>query len=238
MKVSLVIPAYNEENRITSTLEKTISYLDNFLLDYEIIVVNDGSYDKTVNVVNVIASRNPYIKLINLPKNSGKGFAVRTGMLSATGELILFMDADGATPINEIAKLIAAIEGGADIAIASRSIKDENTRIIGKLHRKVMRFVLNFIVRTFLRLDIYDTQCGFKVFKHNVVKELFSRQRIFDYGFDIEILFLAKKLGYKIAEIPVNWCDVGNSKLRLIKDSVKILLDIFKIKHNDAKGLY
>lgn len=116
--------------------------------------------------------------------------------------------------------------------------KMKTIRIIGKLHRKVMRSVLNFIVRTFLHLNIYDTQCGFKVFKHNVVKELFSRQRIFDYGFDIEILFIAQKLGYKIAEIPVNWCDVGNSKLSLIKDSVKILLDIFKIKNNDAKGFY
>lgn len=128
MKVSLVIPAYNEEKRIFSTLIKTISYLETFIRDYEIIVVDDGSYDKTAKVVNVIASKNPYIKLIKLIKNSGKGFAVRIGVLSATGELILFMDADGATPIDEISKLITAIEKGADIAIASRSIKDENNK--------------------------------------------------------------------------------------------------------------
>jgi len=228
--ISVVIPAFNEERRITPTLDKLIAFFFTKHCKYEIIVVDDGSTDKTSEIVQSFSSNNPSVKLIRFSNNNGKGFAVKAGMLSATGDLLMFMDADGAAEISDIEKLVNAIQSGADIAIGSRAIKDKNINISTKFLRAFLRKVLNLIVRLFLFKDIYDTQCGFKMFTKEAAKFLFERQQLSGYGFDMELLFLANRKGFKIKEVPISWRAVPKGKLNPFWDSFRILADIIRIK--------
>jgi len=227
---SIVIPAYNEESRITPTLEATVQYLELRKLQYEIIVVNDGSSDRTVEVVSHLQSQNPHIKLVSLPQNCGKGEAVRCGMLQAKGQLVLFADADGATPIAELARLEAALQEGADVVIGSRALKSEETSVTTWLYRKLLGRIFNFLVNSMLLPSIADTQCGFKLFRANACKEIFQRQRLKGFSFDVEILYLARRLHYSIKEVPINWTNIAGSKVNVIIDGIRMMLDIFRIK--------
>ena len=236
--LSIIIPAYNEESRLPLYLSRVLDYLEQQKILYEIIIVDDGSHDFTAEVVTRFVQDNIRIKLIRLPRNSGKGYAVRTGMLQATGKLRLFTDADGATPITELERLLKAIVSGADVAIASRAMKDGSCTIIAHLHRKVIGAIFNFIVTTLTVKGIHDTQCGFKLFTAEATEAVFPRQQIDDFGFDVEILYLCQRSGYRIAEVPVNWTDIAGSKVNLIRDSLRMFTDIFKIRFFDLTGVY
>ena len=236
--LSIIIPAYNEEKRLPVYLAGVLEYLD--LQDYlsEIIVVDDGSHDSTAEIVARFKQENIRIKLIRLSCNRGKGYAVKTGMLQACGTLRLFSDADGATPITELERLRKAIDSGADVAIASRAMKDDSRTVRAHLHRKVIGRVFHFIVTTLTVKGIHDTQCGFKLFTAEAAEAVFPLQRIDDFGFDVEVLYLCQRNGYRIAEVPVNWTDIAGSRVNLIWDSLRMFTDIFKTRYFDLTGAY
>jgi dolichyl-phosphate beta-glucosyltransferase len=236
--LSIIIPAYNEEKRLPAYLSRILEYLELQDFLYEIIVVDDGSHDSTEEVVASFIKENNRVKLIRLPNNRGKGFAVRSGMLGASGKLRLFTDADGATPITELERLQKAIDSGADVAIASRAMKDVSCTVNAHLHRKVIGAIFNFIVTTLTVKGIHDTQCGFKLFTAEAVETVFPHLRIDDFGFDVEVLYLCQRNGYRIAEVPVNWADIAGSKVNLIRDSLRMFSDIFKIRFFYLTGTY
>src|SRR6185369_4599077 len=236
--LSIIIPAYNEEKRLPVYLASVMKYLGQQEFPYEIIIVDDGSHDSTAEVVTRFTQENMRVRLIRLPRNRGKGFAVRAGMLEATGKLRLFTDADGATPITELERLRNAVDGGADVAIASRAMKDDACTVNAHLHRKVMGRVFHFIVTALTVKGILDTQCGFKLFTSEAAEAVFPLQRIHDFGFDAEVLYLCQRNGYRITEVPVNWTDIAGSKVRLVRDSLRMFRDIFTIRFNDLRGTY
>jgi len=239
MHLSVVIPAYNEEERILSTLERTNKYLSEQDYDYEVLVVDDGSKDKTVEIVNNFSKENPNVKLLKNPQNMGKGEAVKNGVLHSEGNIVLFSDADLSTPIEEIERLFKWLNQDYDIAIGSRNIHDPEIKVEAILKRKLVGRVFNAIVQFFTIRQFQDTQCGFKAFKKDVAKELFSRQKFTGFSFDVEILYMAVKMNYKIKEVAVNWKHCDSSKVSIIKDSIKMFSDITKIKklHKDIKPL-
>ena len=221
IQLSVVIPAYNEARRILPYLEAITAYLDRRGLSYEILVVDDGSSDGTATLVE----RAGAARLIRLSRNTGKGAAVRAGMQAAQGALQLFADADGATPIPELERLEAAIKDGADLAIGSRTLasRDSRYRVEARLHRTLLGNLFNKIVRRLGIQDINDTQCGFKLFRHAVAQDLFSVARTNGYGFDLELLYVARRRGYRIAEVPINWTDQPGSKVRVLRDGLAML---------------
>lgn len=236
--LSVVVPAYDEEKRLPPYLESILAYLASTTLSYEIIVVDDGSSDATASVVQRYLETNPAVKLLRLPQNRGKGFAVRSGMLQASGALRLFTDADGATPITELESLLQAVSSGGDVAIGSRVVSDGRHTVRAHLHRRVMGYVFRSLVNSLLLSRIRDTQCGFKLFTARAANHAFALQRIDDFGFDVEILFILSRNGYRVAEVPVNWNDQKGSKVRLLRDSVRMFLDILKVRRNDFAGGY
>ncbi len=234
--VSIIIPAYNEEKRLPDTIEKIIDFVNKYKLNAEIIVINDGSTDKTAEIVLKYNKNN--IRLINNEKNMGKGFCINRGVMESKNEIILFSDADLSTPIEFLIPFLKNHEMGYDIVIASRACKGAEKKIKQPFIRDTMGKIFNIFVRTILGLNIKDTQCGFKSFKNNIAKDVFSKQTIFDFGFDPEILFIAQKKGYKIKEHPVEWYNSEGTKVKAIKDSFKMFFELFKIKKNYKKGLY
>lgn len=225
--LSVIIPAYNESERITRTLGDIFSYNLETSDLIEVIVVSDGSTDSTVNVVNHYQQSFPILKIIEYFPNEGKGFAVKTGMLNAVGDLVLFCDADGSTPFIEIEKLLQQIDTY-DIVIGSRAHK--NSHVETTLKRFLIGRIFSFLLSTFLISGFKDTQCGFKLFNKHVVKELFSRQKAKKFSFDYEILFLAKKLNLSVKEVGISWQNIDGSKVNLVSDSLKMLKDIFLIR--------
>ena len=216
LDISLVIPAYNEASRLPAFLQRVDAYLKKRGHPYEIIVVDDGSLDHTSETVAALAGRLHHIRLIRLRSNAGKGAAVRLGMQDATGRLQLFADADGATPIDELSRLEQAVAEGADIAIGSRTLASRDPRytVHARRHRSLLGSLFNAVVRRMGLPNIQDTQCGFKLFRRSVAEDLFSMAGIDGYGFDLELLYLATRRGYRIAEVPVNWSDPPGSKVR------------------------
>jgi dolichyl-phosphate beta-glucosyltransferase len=226
--LSVVIPAYNESDRLLPTL---FSRIDHFLtrnVSHEIIVVDDGSRDATAPLVREVSRRLPSVRLICLPQNLGKGAAVRAGVRNATGELVLIEDADGATPITEFASLHAALEGGADVSIGSRQ-PSEHTRVERRLKRWVMGRAFALLVNGWAVPGIADTQCGFKLFRKDAARRIFALQRLNGFAFDVELLCIARALGYRIAEVSINWADVPGSKVSLVRDSLRMLWDVLRI---------
>ncbi len=213
MKLSVIIPAYNEDKRIVKTLESVKNYLKNH--DSEIIVVDDGSTDTT-----------SIFSQISYPKNMGKGYAIKKGVEKALGDLILFIDADNSTPIEEIEKLLKV---DADIVIGSRYLPESNIEKKQSLLRILIGRLGNFVIALLVVKNIKDTQCGFKLFKKNVAKELFEELETYRFGFDIEILARAQKKGLKIVEIPITWLHNSNSRVRPIRDAAKTFSDLIKI---------
>jgi dolichyl-phosphate beta-glucosyltransferase len=228
--LSIVIPAYNEETRLLPTILTIIDYLDRKAEQYEIIIVNDGSTDTTVDIVQKLQKLKPSVQLISLDRNSGKGAAVRKGVMQAQGQLILFIDADGATPFAEIEKLLSAINEDFDVAFGSRAMPLSDTKVISWFHRKFLGRIFNFFVSKLFSQKVYDTQCGFKLFKHSAAKAIFAIQSLDGFSFDVEVLFIANRLGMKIKEIPVNWSNVSGSKVNVILDGIKMFLDLIRIK--------
>lgn len=228
MDLSVIIPAYNEAERLPSMLIDLRSFLKDYELSYEVIVVNDGSKDNTVNVVKDFQKDFQNLRLINNSENRGKGFAVRTGMLEAKGDVKMFADADGATPFKEVLKLSREIEKGNDVVIASRAMKD--SKIKTSLFRKFRGRVFNFLVNNVLGLKLTDMQCGFKLFNKKAADIIFSNQKLDGFAFDIELLFKAKKYGFSIKEVPVVWNNVEGSKVHPIRDPLKMFIAIFRVK--------
>ncbi len=237
-ELSVIIPAYNEEHRLPAYLSRVLAYLEMQPFPAEVIIVDDGSRDGTAAIVEKCAARDSRIRLIRLPQNRGKGHAVKTGMLNACGKLRLFADADGATPIVEVERLKKAIETGGDVAVGSRALRDDALVVKTKLHRKFIGTVFNFIVRSLTVKGINDTQCGFKLFTENAANAVFPLQRIEDFGFDVELLYICRRKGFRIAEVPVNWTDIPGTKVKLVRDSLRMLKDVIKIRVTDWRGEY
>ena len=230
-ELSVIIPAYNEERRLTPALFSMISFLDSYLSSYEVLVVDDGSTDATKRVVKSFEKIRPEIKLISLNKNYGKGQAVKTGMLSASGKYLLLADADGATPIEEVEKLFAVLQTTqAEVAIGSRALNSNSNDVENSKYRALLSSTFNLVVSTFLLSDFRDTQCGFKLFNQNSAKFLFDKQECPGFGFDLEILYMAKKAGIAVSEVSIKWCSQPGSKVNVVRDSLKMLRDMLLIR--------
>jgi len=236
---SIIIPAYNEGELIPTSLEKVLSYVTrNFPGRAEIIVVNDGSTDGTADIVREYARRNRAVRLIENPENRGKGYSVRNGMLHASGDILLFSDADLSAPIGESERLFAALHAGADIAIGSRWI-DPGLQIEHQpALREVLGRIFNLLLRIILRLHFKDTQCGFKAFTRRAADMIFCRQKIEGWGFDPELLFLADKCGLRVAEVAVEWAHSSRSKIHTLVDGPQMFLDMLRVRWNYIKGIY
>jgi len=228
MHLSIVIPAYNEQDRIAGTLASTLSYLTKQDFHSEVVVVSDGSTDGTKAVVEneFHAGRNVSLKALEYHPNRGKGYAVRFGMLKATGERIMFMDADYSVPVEEIEKGMTLLQDGADIAIASRGLSESVVTAHQSLVRELSARIYTFIQNRYLGIRYKDTQCGFKVFNARAAKTLFEKQKLHSVIFDPEILWLAKQCGFTVAEFPVRWQHVEDS--RIVYDSFGKSLFVFK----------
>jgi len=238
VKYSIIIPAYNEAARIAPTLEKILAHAAQQGWQAEILVVNDGSRDNTAEVVREWAQRNPAVKLVENPGNRGKGYSVRNGMLHAQGDILLFSDADLSSPIYEAGKLLAALENGAEVAIGSRWVNRALQIEKQPLHRQFFGRIFNLALRIVLNLKQKDTQCGFKAFTRRAADAIFPRQRIERWGFDPELLFLAHRLGFKVAEVPVEWAHDDRSKIHPLKDGIKMFFEMLKVRWNSITGKY
>lgn len=231
MDISVIVPAFDEASRISTTLQKMHTYLHRSFRDYEIIVVDDGSTDATRSIVENLTQSIGSLRLIHLsPPNVGKGHAIKRGVLSSRGNLVLLSDADLSTPLQEVEKLMTFMKRGYDIAIGSRGLSASDIRVRQPWYREGMGKIFNFIVRLLVTNSIADTQCGFKLFKGDVARTLFKMNRITGFSFDVEILFLAERNGYTIQEVPVQWFHAPDSKVRLIRDPFFMLIDLIKIR--------
>jgi dolichyl-phosphate beta-glucosyltransferase len=230
IQLSIVIPAYDEQARLPRTVLETIHWCTTRNLDFELIITDDGSRDETLALGRLFEESDVRIRALACP-HMGKGAAVRMGALNAKGRVILFMDADGATPLNEIPKLLAAIEEGHDVAIGSRVVqRPGEVEVKARFHRWLIGRIFAFFVNLFVIDGIGDTQCGFKMFRREAALAIFSRQKTVGFAFDVENLFIAKRLSLSIAEIPVNWVAQPGSKVNLVTDSIRMLWDISHIR--------
>jgi dolichyl-phosphate beta-glucosyltransferase len=237
---SIVIPAYNEGKRLGATLEKVLGYvrLQGWNAEVEVIVVNDGSRDDTAEIVRGFAAKDAAVRLVENPGNRGKGYSVRNGMLSARGEVVLFSDADLSSPIEEMPKLLAVLAAGADIAIGSRWLRTELQTRRQSLHRQVFGRVFNLLLRIILGLRFKDTQCGFKAFTRRAAQTILPLQRIERWGFDPEILFLARKFGFRVEEVAVLWGHSGDTRIHPLLDGARMFQEMLRIRWYDLTGKY
>ncbi len=240
MRLSVIVPAFNEEENLAANIGKFNDYLRRQNYDYEIIIVNDGSADGTKKIAEELAAENKNLKLINNKKNQGKGAAVRQGLLSARGEYRLFIDADNATSINHTDKIWAFFNNGYDIVIGSRNPRDaEGARQASPqpIWKRFLGICGNRVIQSLAVKGIYDTQCGFKAFTKKAAEKIMPETTINRWGFDVEILVIAEIIGYKIAVIPVRWINSPNSRVG-IKGYFSSFLEIIKIKWNLITGKY
>ncbi len=236
--ISIVIPAYNEESRLSPTLDRVLNFVRQRAWDAEVIVVDDGSRDRTTDIVRDYAQSDGIVRLIQNPGNRGKGYSVRSGVLNARGKIVLFSDADLSSPIEEAPKLLEALENGADVAIGSRWMRSELQTKRQSLARQVLGRVFNLLLRMVLRLDFKDTQCGFKAFRRHAAKEVFQLQRIERWGFDPEILFLARRAGFKTVEVPVRWGHDNGTRINPVADGSRMVADMLRIRWYSISGKY
>ena len=234
--MSIVIPAYNEEKRIAGSLLETCAHMNGFGMEYEIIVVDDGSSDGTGRTVDHIAMHVRNVRLVRYEKNRGKGHALRTGVLVTKGDLILVMDADLSTPMEELRKLMPYLsEGGFDIAIGSRALALSDIIKKQPWWRRGMGKMFNKIVKAIVIGGFNDTQCGFKLFRGVVGRNLFGEAKIDRFAYDVEILALARKKGYGIKEVPIRWINSPESRVDPVKDSLQMLADLVRIRFTVGK---
>ena len=235
---SIVIPAYNEGTRLGPTLEKVLQFVHGQGWDVEVIVVNDGSRDNTAELVRSFAARDPIVRLVENPGNRGKGYSVRNGMLSAQGGIILFSDADLSSPIEEMPKLLDAVASGADIAIGSRWLNAELQTQRQSMHRQLFGRIFNLLLRMTLSLQFADTQCGFKAFTRRASQKIMPLLQIERWGFDPEILFLARKFSFRVQEVPVRWGHNGDTRINPVADGARMFGEMLRIRWNDLTGRY
>ena len=235
---SIVIPAYNESARLPATLASVLAYVHAQGWDAEVIVVNDGSRDNTADIVREFAAKDSILRLVENPGNRGKGYSVRNGMLSARGRVVLFSDADLSSPIEEAPKLFQALEHGADIAIGSRWLRAETQTQRQPVYRQIFGRVFNLLLRLTLGLNYKDTQCGFKAFKQRAAQTVFPLQKIDRWGFDPEILFLARRFGFKVQEVSVAWGHSGGTRINPLTDGTRMFLEMLRIRWYALTGKY
>jgi dolichyl-phosphate beta-glucosyltransferase len=239
LDLSIVIPAYNEEIRLPKTLECIFAYLQARPYRAEIIVVNDGSTDTTAEIISAYRQKFPALRLVSNEGNRGKGYSVRHGMLEARGEIALFTDADLSTPIEEADKLLAPLrERDFDVAIGSRAIDRSLIEVHQSAIRELAGIFFNRMVRWIMGIDFSDTQCGFKAFRRERARVIFEQQRVESFGFDPEILFLAKRNGLRVAEIPVRWSHDSATKVNVAADGIRMFLELLWIQWNALRGCY
>jgi len=238
IRLSVIIPAYNEEKRLPKTLEEINDYLQKQPYGSEIIVVSVGSKDKTVEVAQNFSDKVRKVEIINMPQTEGKGFSVKQGMLKAKGEYRVFTDADNSTPLDQVEKMWPEFEKGYDVVIGSRDMKDSDIAVPQPFFRRFLGNGFNIIVQVILGLyGIWDTQCGFKGFSAKSAEEIFSRSEIKYFGFDPEILVLANKYGYKIKEVPIRWLNDTESKVKM-SATIKMFMEVLTIRKNFILGKY
>jgi dolichyl-phosphate beta-glucosyltransferase len=235
---SIIIPAYNEGDRIAGTMERVLGYAGEQDWKAEVIIVDDGSSDTTTEIVRGYMQTNSAVQLLQNPGNCGKGYSVRNGMRHAKGRVLLFSDADLSSPIEEADKLFGAIANGADVAIGSRWLKTELQTRRQPMHRQLFGRVFNLLLRLILGLDYKDTQCGFKAFSRQSADVLFHLQQIERWGFDPELLFLARRFGFKVAEVPVTWAHREGTRLSPLRDGIRMFGEMLRIRWNAWAGKY
>jgi dolichyl-phosphate beta-glucosyltransferase len=235
---SIILPAFNESSRIGPGLESALAFVREQRWNVEIIVVNDGSRDDTADIVRRFMLQAPEIRLLENPGNRGKGYSIRNGMLNARGEILLFSDADFSSPICESIKLITAIAQGADVAFGSRWLLAETQTRRQSLLRQFVGRAYNLLLRLVLGLPYQDTQCGFKAFTRRAAEVIFTRQQIEGWGFDPELLFIARKFGLKMTEVAVEWANDDRSKINPIVDGVKMFYELLTIRSYGMTGQY
>ena len=235
--LSIIVPSYNEELRLPPSLNAIADYIQKSRRETEVLVVDDGSKDRTAAVAESFRDRIPRLRVVPNGENRGKGYSVRHGMMEARGDIVLFTDADLSAPIEEADKLIAALENY-DVAIGSRALDRSLIAVHESGFREFAGIVFNKIVRFVLWLPFVDTQCGFKAFRREKCKIIFEQQRIERFGFDPELLFLARVHGLKAVEIPVRWAHSPATKVNMLRDSVQMFLDVFTIRWNSLLGRY
>jgi dolichyl-phosphate beta-glucosyltransferase len=228
--LSVVVPAYNEEDRIGPCLAAIASYLGSKPFSSEVIVVDDGSEDRTADIVRESLPSIPHGRVLSRGENAGKGYSVREGVLASSGGLILFTDADLSTPITELDKFLPRLERGDDVVIGSRALPDSVIEVRQSRPRETMGKAFNLLVRMLVLRGLRDTQCGFKAFRRAAAMDLFSRLRTTGFAFDVEILMLARRLDYRVVEVPVVWRNSPSSRVRLVRSSWRMLKELLKIR--------
>lgn len=237
-KFSIVIPAYNEHRRIGDTLRRILDHVHAEKWNTEIVAVDDGSHDDTAQIIQGFASSNPEVRLVSNPGNQGKGYSVRNGMLNARGESLLFTDADLSSPISEAPKLFAALEAGADVAIGSRWLDPSLQFQRQPLKRRIYSRAFNLYLRILLGLPFRDTQCGFKAFTRRAAEIIFPMQQITRWGFDPEILYIARKMKLRTVEVPVIWGHDERSTIHPLKDGLRMGTEVLRVVGYATKGKY
>ena len=226
IEYSIIIPAFNEATRLPRYLDEVVGYFHSRGEPYEVIVADDGSTDGTAEMVEAFGREHPVVRVVRLGRNQGKGAAVRAGMLAAHGRYRLFADADGATPIDEMKRLEAALAAGADLAIGSRVLVAPGVAVSARPHRVIAGRIFNWLRDRLGVRDVADSQCGFKLMRGAVADALFGRLSTRGFGFDVELLLLAQAARYRIAEVPVNWSDQPGSKVGVLTDGPRMLWQI------------
>jgi len=241
LELSVIVPVYNEEKRVSKTLKEAFAYLKSKHITAEVIVVDDGSSDKTVEVVGAFkktATAKQTLKILKHKVNQGKGAAVKTGALIAQGNIVLYMDADNATPLSEYEKFKLAFKNGVDVVVGSRAIDRKQVKVHQPLYREIIGRVGNIIIQLLVVPGISDTQCGFKAFTHNAAKTIFPLQTIERFGFDVELLYIARKHRLSLLETSVIWRDDPNTRVNALRDSIRTFTELFIIRLNSLRGMY
>ncbi|HET9494057.1 MAG TPA: dolichyl-phosphate beta-glucosyltransferase [Chloroflexia bacterium] len=237
-RLSVVIPMYNEAHRLRRSLPKLEGYFRSRPYTVELVVVDDGSSDDTLELAREILAGHPNVNVIESKPNRGKGHAVKVGMLAARGEIVLFTDADLSTPPDEIEKFWEWFDKGYDVVIGSRKMKGAHIERHQPLWRENLGKVFTWLTNRIATRGISDITCGFKAFTHDAAQELFSRSIIDDWSFDAEVLFIAQQQGKRIKEVPVRWHDERGTKVRILRDATRAMLGLLKIRLNGLKGVY
>jgi dolichyl-phosphate beta-glucosyltransferase len=240
-ELSVIVPVYNEEKRVSKTLKEAFAYLKAKRITAEVIVVDDGSSDKTLEVVGQFkknATPKLVLKVLKHKVNKGKGAAVKTGALTAQGKIVLYMDADNATPLSEFEKFKPAFKTGVDVIVGSRAVDRKQVKVRQPFYREAIGRIGNIIIQMLVVPGISDTQCGFKAFTQKAAKTIFPLQTIERFGFDVEILYIARKYRFSILEASVIWRDDPNTRVNALRDSIRTFTELFIIRLNSLKGRY